>query len=80
MSRRKSSHEVEVGRHGKFCCTKIGASTARTRSVESTRASKCVISSRVEGTIAEVTKDRMSSRNRGTHGSPYASQRAIQKS
>ena len=51
-----------------------------TRSVESIGVSRGEISSGVEGTNTEATKDRMSSRNGGTRGSPYASQRAIQRS
>ena len=39
-----------------------------------------VISSRFGGTNTKATKDRMSSRNGGTHGYPYVSQRAIQMS
>ena len=51
---------------------------ARIGSVKSTRESRGEISTRVEGTITGVTRCRMSIGNRGTHGSPYASQRAIQ--
>ena len=42
------------------------------------RASRGVILSRVEETIARETGCRMSSRDGGTHGSPYASQIDIQ--
>ena len=80
MSGSKSSHEDEVGRHGKSYYTKLGAFVAGTRLLVATRASGGMISSRVEGTITRVTRDRMSSINGGTHGSPYASQRAIQMS
>ena len=48
--------------------------------VESTGVSGGVISSGVEGTMIGVTGDRMSLGNGRTHGSPYASQRAIQTS
>ena len=53
---------------------------AGTESVESTKVLGGVISSRVGGTKARVTKDRMSSKNGEIDGSPYASQRPIQMS
>ena len=80
MFERNPSHEAEVGRHNISYCIESEAYVAGTRLVESTRVSGGGISSRVGGTITGVTIDRMSSRNGGTHGSPYASQRAIQKS
>ena len=46
--------------------------------VVATGASGGRISSRVEGTITEVTKDIMSCGKEGIVGSPYASQRPIQ--
>ena len=78
MSRRKSSHEAEVGRHGNSCCIESEASVVGIRLVVVIRASRGEISSGVVGTMTGVTGDKMSSRNGGTHGSPYASQRAIQ--
>ena len=51
-----------------------------TRSIEATGVSGGRISTRVGGTITRVTRGRMSSGNGRTHGSPYASQRAIQTS
>ena len=78
ISGKKSSYEAEVGRHGKSCCTELGAFLARTRLIVATRASGGGISSRVEGTNSEDAKNRMSYGNGGIHGSPYASQRAIQ--
>ena len=80
MSKRKSSHKVEVGKHDKSYCTDSKASMARTRSVLSIGVSGGEISSGVGGTITGVNGDRMSSRNGGTHASSYASQRAIQTS
>ena len=77
MSRRNSSHEVEIGRHGVYFCTESGASVAGTRSVEEKGASGGMISTRVVGNTTGVTRGRISSGNGGTHGSPYASQRHI---
>ena len=56
MSGRNSSHEAEVGRHGVSYCTKSKTSMDRTRSITTIGASGGVISSRVEGTIAEGLK------------------------
>ena len=57
--------------------TKFEASMAGIGSVIATRASGGVISFGVEGPITGVIGFRMSSGNGETHGSPYASQRAI---
>ena len=52
----------------------------RIRSIVATGALGGVISFGVGGTIIGVTRDKISSGNGGTHGSPYASKRAIQTS
>ena len=80
MSGRKSSHEVEVGRHGIFCYTKSEASLDRIGSVGATGVLGAGISYGVGGTITKFAKDIMSPRKGGIFGSPYASQRAIQTS
>ena len=76
----KSSHEVEIGRHGDSCCTESRASVVGTGSVEAIGASGGMISTRVVGTTTRVIGGRMSFGNGGTRGSPYASQRHIQSS
>lgn len=78
MPGRKSFHEVEVRRYGNTYCIESRAFEARTGSVESTGVSNCVISSRVGGTITEVTKDIISFGKVIIFGSPYASQRPSQ--
>ena len=56
MSKRKSSHEAEIGKHGVSYYTESRASVARTRSVEATGASRCMISTGVVGTTTRVTR------------------------
>ena len=80
MFRRKLSHEAKVGIYSVSYCTESEASMVGSRSVVARGASRGVISSRGVGTMTEVIDGRMSSRNGGTIGSPYAFQSHIQMS
>ena len=75
MPERKSLHEGRVGRHKISYCTESEAFVVGIGSVGAIGVGG-VISSRVEETIVGVIGCRMSSENGGTHGSPFASQRA----
>ena len=72
ISRRKSSHEVEVERHNVFYYTELEAFVAGTKLVEAIGTSGGVISSRED---AVATRGIRSFGNGGMCGSPYVFQR-----
>ena len=75
-TKRKSLHEGRVGRHKGSCCTESEASMAGTGSVGVIGA-RGVISSEEESVAIG---GKRSSGNGGMFGSPYFSQRQIQRS